>query len=168
MNRKSSVVIVWHKDKKRVLLLKKGSCWGNPGGKAEPKEDPYKTAIRELKEETGLEVDKEELDYLSIDTVAFGDQLHDVSVFQCTKNFEERDVTISDEHSAFEFVRPIDAICFKELFGKLTMRLLLASMGGELLGFNFDESEFLTPEKCFHPETLKFIKERQNKENWKI
>ncbi|HUD11543.1 MAG TPA: NUDIX hydrolase [Candidatus Saccharimonadia bacterium] len=46
-----------------ILLLKRhpddlgGNKWGFPGGRVEPKEDPSETVIREVKEETGLELD---------------------------------------------------------------------------------------------------------------
>ena len=40
----------------KVLILKKDSnMWGLPGGKPEQKESPRETAIREAREETGIE-----------------------------------------------------------------------------------------------------------------
>lgn len=46
----------------RVLLLRRhsedlgGGLWATPGGKQEPNEEPYTTAMREVKEETGLDL----------------------------------------------------------------------------------------------------------------
>ena len=43
----------------RVLLIlhSKGSHWGFPKGKANPRETPLESATRELKEETGLDIE---------------------------------------------------------------------------------------------------------------
>ena len=40
-----------------LILHSKGSHWGFPKGKANPEETPLESAIRELKEETGLDVE---------------------------------------------------------------------------------------------------------------
>lgn len=46
-------------DKGEVLLQKRGGSnkWGFPGGAVEPGETPQMTAVREAKEETGLDVE---------------------------------------------------------------------------------------------------------------
>ena len=55
-------IVVLHQN--RVLLVKRGhlpfaGIWSLPGGKAEGRETPKEAARRELKEETGIEVDVE-------------------------------------------------------------------------------------------------------------
>ena len=41
-----------------------GNCWGVPGGKLEVGETPEEAAIRELKEETGIEVIQSQIQFL--------------------------------------------------------------------------------------------------------
>ncbi|MGV8886023.1 MAG: NUDIX hydrolase [Microbacteriaceae bacterium] len=49
----------------RVLLVRKRgtTTWMQPGGKIEPDEHPADTIVRELREELGLELDRENLEY---------------------------------------------------------------------------------------------------------
>jgi len=41
-----------------IILHKRGNHWGFPKGHADPHEQPMESAARELKEETGLEIDR--------------------------------------------------------------------------------------------------------------
>jgi len=65
----ASIVFVVNK-KDEVLILKrskKGSfpgVWALPGGKAEPAESPEETAIREVREETKIELDSDSIFFL--------------------------------------------------------------------------------------------------------
>jgi len=49
-------VFVVHKDTVLLRLHEKYNFWGGPGGHIDPGEDANEAAIREVKEETGLEV----------------------------------------------------------------------------------------------------------------
>lgn len=48
------VVLYWHRDHYRYLLLKAYDYWDFPKGMVEPGEDPLAAAVREVTEETGL------------------------------------------------------------------------------------------------------------------
>jgi 8-oxo-dGTP diphosphatase len=48
---------------RRQLHKSQGGRWGLPAGKAEPGEDLREAMVREIKEETGLEIPKEHLNY---------------------------------------------------------------------------------------------------------
>lgn len=75
----------------RVLLQKRAdkNCWGFPGGLAELEESFTETAVREVKEETGLDVQVDEL--IGIYSkysheFANGDKIQPVvAFFKCTK-----------------------------------------------------------------------------------
>ena len=67
-------VIVFRNDNKEVLLVKHGEeakhptdSYGLPSGRIEENETPKQAAVRELKEETGLETTEKELIPLSFD-----------------------------------------------------------------------------------------------------
>jgi 8-oxo-dGTP diphosphatase len=59
--KKYVVIMLFTKDYKKVLLVKRAkkpykNCWNGIGGKIEEGEDCYKAAIRECKEETGIDI----------------------------------------------------------------------------------------------------------------
>lgn len=72
-------------DKREVLLQKRGDCnkWGFPGGALELGETPQMAAIREVKEETGLDVTVGKLIGVYTDTDAIcpnGDRYQSVCI----------------------------------------------------------------------------------------
>lgn len=56
----STVFLITEEKPRQVLLMhhKKLDCWMPPGGHQENMENPYETAIREVKEETGIDIAK--------------------------------------------------------------------------------------------------------------
>lgn len=53
---KSAGAVVFHRGKLIEYLLLLSTYWGFPKGQVEPSEDERTTALREIREETGLEV----------------------------------------------------------------------------------------------------------------
>jgi 8-oxo-dGTP diphosphatase len=70
MKNKLNVATTIILDKQDILILQRGpessgsGTWNFPGGKVEEDEDPMDAAIREVKEETGLIIEKDKIDYL--------------------------------------------------------------------------------------------------------
>ncbi len=59
---KKAGVFMFDPDKNKILIVQsRGNLWGMPKGTFEKNEDSITCAIRELYEETGLEIDKNEL-----------------------------------------------------------------------------------------------------------
>ena len=72
-------------DEGKVLLQKRGDSgkWGFPGGAIELGEKPEETAVRELKEETGLDVEVESLIGIYTDSdikYPSGDEAHSICI----------------------------------------------------------------------------------------
>ena len=72
-------------DEGKVLLQKRGDSgkWGFPGGAIELGETPEETAVRELKEETGLNVEVESLIGIYTDSdikYPSGDEAHSICI----------------------------------------------------------------------------------------
>lgn len=50
-----ALVAWWHEGRVLLVLNRHRACWELPGGMIDPGETPYEAAVRELREETGLE-----------------------------------------------------------------------------------------------------------------
>lgn len=96
----------------RVLLLQRvqshpqANLWCAPGGKLLPKETPLLAAIRELREETRLEVDPESLVYLGKFYVQYPNGDFIFHLFKTYILDDQVDIKINnDEHQAYCFCR---------------------------------------------------------------
>ena len=101
VNKASNVIIKY--DGKILLLLRsvgwKTGYWGPPGGIADENEDPKDTAIREVFEETGLVIEKEDLRFLKSKTKSdFG-----MVWFYIVEKFTG-DIELSWEHDAYKWI----------------------------------------------------------------
>ena len=94
----------------RLLLMQRtdNGLWGLPGGGMEPGESLEETAIRETKEETGLEV--EELALFGVYSGAElyyrypnGEEVHNVTVVYQTHRVSDDIHLGQDEHTAYQF-----------------------------------------------------------------
>lgn len=88
------------------------NCWGIPGGLMELRESPEETAIREVREETGLIISGLELFgvYSSsgrLSTAGNGDQYYPLTIAYVTSRYEGTLHVDPEESIGFEF-RPLD------------------------------------------------------------
>ena len=109
---------IFFTDGKQVLLLKRsdegdhGNTWALPGGKGKDGETEIGTAIRETKEETGMDsIPGYRFDSLSSHN---GRQKFTGFLYRVSKPF---DVNLSHEHTAWEWV-DLDALKGKDLHPK--------------------------------------------------
>lgn len=99
-HRLAVIAYVLHND--HFLLLKRNTepkVWGPPGGRLEPDEDPNQGILREVKEETGLEIE------LIVPAGIWHGKYRDAILVSIDylATAGSRDVRLSDEHSEFRW-----------------------------------------------------------------
>jgi len=125
MSQKFSTVAVINRDKK-ILLLKRGSTapWNPnnycfPGGTVESGETLEQAAIRELYEETGIEVDNNNLEKMVI-VYPSG---YKKTIFVTKVNYTE--VRLNYEHTDYTWTDSVDSINYPMVNG---LRITLSSL----------------------------------------
>ncbi|MDH7506343.1 MAG: NUDIX pyrophosphatase [Candidatus Thermoplasmatota archaeon] len=130
------VTVILKNDEGKILILKRSSkvktykgMWGGVAGYIEKDENPYETALKEIKEEVGLEQEDVEL-LKEFDPVSFTDFYekvrYDWKVFPFLfKVREKRKIKIDWEHSEYRWIAPSQILefdtvpHFKEIVSKM-------------------------------------------------
>ena len=77
-----------------------------PGGLVDPGENEYEAVMREIREETGIQVNRKDLEMVYSRTQFFNDKYKSVTKHLFISRVEsEVEITLSWEHSAYEWVR---------------------------------------------------------------
>lgn len=99
----------------QILLLQRlpekpqGGKWGTPAGKIDKNESPEDAVLREVFEETSVELKKGEAQKIGTIYVKFPDYDFDWHMFRA--NIDHRNTKLkSDEHTAHKWVTPKDAL----------------------------------------------------------
>jgi len=109
-----SIGTIQHKGE--ILLVKRnpnkrqGNKWGMPGGKLDAGETPIQAFIREVYEETGISLEKSEIEYFKSVYVRYPDYDFHSHMFS-TKLSDEPAVKLQkEEHSAYQWFTPTQAL----------------------------------------------------------
>ena len=130
------VTVLLINDEEKILILKRSNkvrtykgLWGGVAGYIEENETPYETALKEIKEEVGLE--NEDVKFLKkFDPISFSDiyegERYDWKIFSFLfKIKEKRKVKIDWEHTKYRWIAPFqikkfDTVPhFKDIVSKL-------------------------------------------------
>ena len=111
------VTVLLINEKEKLLILKRSNkvrtykgLWGGVAGYVEENEKPYDTAIKEIKEEVGLE--KDDIEFIKqLDPISFTDfyeeKRYDWTIFPFLfKIKEKRKIKIDWEHSKYKWISP--------------------------------------------------------------
>ncbi len=107
------------KDGEKYLILKRSKsakyfpeCWDFPGGKLEPGESGEEGIIREVKEETTLDVEVGEVVFeCMLDLHDAGSLTHKFVIYSVLEKVG--DVVLSDEHTEFKWVTKEEILSLK-------------------------------------------------------
>lgn len=88
---------------KRASNKSEGGKFGIPGGKREKDETSLNTGVREVKEETGIDIDENDLKSFKTVYVKYPEHDFIFEMFE-TEFFTEGNVLINPEHSEFKWV----------------------------------------------------------------
>jgi len=102
------VVCIFNNNFSKIFLLKRNKekrernklDWGNPGGRVEWGEKLVESCIREVKEETGIDLDQKQLKLLYIKEITKNRLAPDVHFLQfvyATKIEEDKEIILNDE-----------------------------------------------------------------------
>lgn len=109
-NLRTEISTIFLEHNKHLLLLKRcakedqSHTWGIPGGKAEKGEKPEQTVIRELKEETAIQIDTKNLTYHGSRYARIPNWDYIVHIYHV--HLQEKPIVQIDskEHTAYEWV----------------------------------------------------------------
>lgn len=99
-----SKVAIFYKDKVLMGIRQDTGKWTEPGGGLKPGEDPAVGALREVKEETGITLKKDDLKHLGTKEVMPKDQTKPILVhaYKCTlEDPPSTDVSKDPDHEVF-------------------------------------------------------------------
>lgn len=108
-------------DADQLLLLRRhvadlgGGKWGTPGGRLEPNEDSRQAMQRELREETGIEIDSVQFERLGSHTVHMPHGVVHMASYRATVPKEVDVVLDPSEHQAFAWVGTADLLTYPNL-----------------------------------------------------
>lgn len=100
-------------ENKVLIVRSRGNCWGFPKGSRNDDEIPIDCAIRELKEETGVDVEKHLLtDRIKLNNVTYFLIVKD----ECTINIHEIRAMVDNDSSGIGWIK---LECLKETLDKI-------------------------------------------------
>jgi len=115
-------------NKNRLLLLRRhsedlgGGLWATPGGRQEPDEEPFKTAIREIKEETGLNLKK--VKYLGTHELQMPHGVAHMKTFKTRISGSAKIVIDQEEHEEHQWFDITDLLNAENIIWGLPTTLL--------------------------------------------
>jgi mutator protein MutT len=112
------VAIVYIEYNDQILLLHRqnnksqGNKWGIPGDKVEKNETPLQAVIREIQEETGIDISKQAVETLKTVYIEYNEKNHFVyHAFRTQLQVNPGAIKINfDEHKEFTWVKPAEAL----------------------------------------------------------
>lgn len=105
-------ICIFNEDISKILFVKRNkekrtkqrADWGNIGGKIEPGETSKESCLRETKEETGLKLDKNNINLIEVKELPnFHPEWHGIQFIYAVKINENTKIKINDESESFKW-----------------------------------------------------------------
>jgi ADP-ribose pyrophosphatase YjhB (NUDIX family) len=123
-NPKFEVVSCFLQNNGQILLLHRnsdkpeGNTWGMPAGKINQQEKLYKAVLREVKEETGVKLEKSDINYFKELYVKYPKYDFIYHIFEVSLKKKPEILINESEHKAYKWVKPEVALsmnCIEDL-----------------------------------------------------
>ncbi len=106
------IVCIFNRDFSKIFLLKRNKAkrdlnkadWGNPGGRVEWGEKLAEACVREVKEESGIDLDSKQLKLLNIKEItenAIAPNVHFLQFIYATKIDQIEEITLNEESEEY-------------------------------------------------------------------
>lgn len=106
------VVCIFNNDFSKILLIKRNkekrernkADWGNPGGRVEWGEKLVEACVREVKEETGINLDQKQLKILYIKEITknpIASDVHFLQFIYAAKIEENKEISLNEESEEY-------------------------------------------------------------------
>ncbi len=102
------LILLLHRQKNKS----QGNKWGIPGGKVGKQETPLQAVIREVREETGYDISRQEIEAVGTLYIEYNERDHFIyHMFRTELQGDPGAVKINfDEHKGFTWVTPSDGL----------------------------------------------------------
>jgi len=119
-NPKFEIVSCFVEYRGKILLLHRhdgksqGNRWGLPAGKVEKGENITKAVLREIKEETSIDIPESEISYFGRTYHHHGDYDFTFHMFSAKLNYKPQVTINPGEHKDFTWKKPQEAVAIKK------------------------------------------------------
>lgn len=102
----------------KILIVKRSEKevypkqWCAPGGKIEPNENRRQAVVREIKEETGIELNKHKLKFLRTVFVKYPEVDFEFSMFKTELDNMPKKIELDEEQEEYVWVTPQEALSY--------------------------------------------------------
>lgn len=159
----ASAVVIRHSEMPNLILHGKRSDsgqWSIPGGHVHIGENIKNAAVREIKEETGLELNPDDLEHIGTEHYDKPEKNLTVHLFLCKKPYHHESMDFTeDKDKEFEELKFIDPLTHDNLYQPNGENILVTYLKGSLKKPEIKKAEQLDKGKVINPTEIPKVAE---------